>query len=81
MLVAAYDDSAGVTAAFNKNILSVLDTGLDADFDPDGFEHVAIWDPVAEWIEMRLRSRSGSGCGWPGIGMRGDLRCGRADAD
>jgi dimethylhistidine N-methyltransferase/ergothioneine biosynthesis protein EgtC len=56
VLVAAYDDSAGVTAAFNKNILSVLNAGLDADFDPDGFEHVAVWDPVAEWIEMRLRS-------------------------
>jgi L-histidine Nalpha-methyltransferase len=55
-LVAAYDDPAGVTAAFNRNVLSVLDRELDADFDPDAFEHVAVWDPDAEWIEMRLRS-------------------------
>ena len=56
-LVAAYDDRAGVTAAFNRNVLSVLDRELDADFDPDAFDHVAMWDPDAEWIEMRLRSR------------------------
>jgi L-histidine N-alpha-methyltransferase len=56
-LVAAYDDAAGVTAAFNRNVLSVLDRELDADFDPAAFEHVARWDPVEEWIEMRLRSR------------------------
>src|SRR5262245_35011761 len=56
-LIAAYDDAAGVTAAFNRNVLSVLDRELDADFDPDGFEHVARWDADAEWIEMRLRAR------------------------
>jgi L-histidine N-alpha-methyltransferase len=55
-LVAAYDDAAGVTAAFNRNVLSVLDRELDADFDPDAFEHVAVWDADNEWIEMRLRS-------------------------
>jgi L-histidine N-alpha-methyltransferase len=56
-LVAAYDDAAGVTAAFNRNVLSVLDRELDADFDPGAFDHVALWDPVEEWIEMRLRSQ------------------------
>ena len=56
VLVAAYDDAAGVTAAFNKNILSVLNAALGADFDPNAFEHVALWDPVREWIEMRLRA-------------------------
>jgi L-histidine N-alpha-methyltransferase len=55
-LVAAYDDSRGVTAAFNKNVLAVLDRELDADFDADAFEHVAVWDAGQEWIEMRLRS-------------------------
>ena len=55
-LVAAYDDAQGVTAAFNKNVLAVLDRELDADFDLDAFEHVAVWDPEQEWIEMRLRS-------------------------
>jgi L-histidine N-alpha-methyltransferase len=56
VLVAAYDDPAGVTAAFNKNILAVLNSELGADFDADAFEHMAIGDPAAEWIEMRLRS-------------------------
>lgn len=55
-LVAAYDDSAGVTAAFNKNVLSVINRELGADFDLSGFGHVAVWDPEHEWIEMRLRS-------------------------
>jgi L-histidine N-alpha-methyltransferase len=58
VLVAAYDDSAGVTAAFNKNVLAVLNAELGADFDLDAFEHVALWDPANEWIEMRLRSTS-----------------------
>jgi L-histidine Nalpha-methyltransferase len=58
VLVAAYDDSAGVTAAFNKNVLAVLNVELGADFDLDAFEHVALWDPANEWIEMRLRSTS-----------------------
>jgi L-histidine N-alpha-methyltransferase len=56
-LVAAYDDSRGVTAAFNKNVLAVLDRELEADFEPEAFEHVAVWDADQEWIEMRLRSR------------------------
>jgi L-histidine N-alpha-methyltransferase len=55
-LVAAYDDSAGVTAEFNRNVLHVLNRELDADFDVDAFAHVALWDPVDEWIEMRLRA-------------------------
>ncbi|MFI6445761.1 L-histidine N(alpha)-methyltransferase [Kitasatospora sp. NPDC050543] len=57
VLVAAYDDSAGVTAEFNRNVLNVLNRELDADFDPELFEHVARWDAEQEWIEMRLRSR------------------------
>jgi L-histidine N-alpha-methyltransferase len=56
-LVRAYDDADGVTAAFNRNVLAVLDRELKADFDPDAFEHVALWDAENEWIEMRLRSR------------------------
>ena len=57
-LVAAYDDAAGVTADFNRNVLRVVNRSLDADFDPDGFAHVARWDPEAEWIEMWLRTDS-----------------------
>jgi L-histidine N-alpha-methyltransferase len=55
-LVAAYDDSAGVTAEFNKNVLRVINRQLGADFDVDAFEHVAIWDADNEWIEMHLRA-------------------------
>ncbi|MFE4335238.1 L-histidine N(alpha)-methyltransferase [Streptomyces sp. NPDC056831] len=57
VLVAAYDDAAGVTAEFNKNVLRVVNRELGADFDPADFDHVALWDPEREWIEMRLRAR------------------------
>ena len=52
----AYNDSQGVTAAFNLNVLSVVNRELGADFDPARFTHVARWDPEHEWIEMLLRS-------------------------
>jgi L-histidine N-alpha-methyltransferase len=55
-LVAAYDDSLGVTAEFNRNVLAVVNGELGADFDLECFEHVALWDGQNEWIEMRLRS-------------------------
>jgi len=53
---AAYNDSAGVTAEFNRNILRVLNDRLGADFEPDAFEHVAFYDVDNAWIEMRLRA-------------------------
>lgn len=53
-LVAAYDDAAGVTAEFNRNVLRVLNRELGADFDLDAFEHVAVWDSADEWMEMSL---------------------------
>ena len=52
----AYDDPEGVTAAFNKNVLAVLNDRLDADFDLDAFEHVARWDADNLWMDIRLRS-------------------------
>lgn len=55
-MIAAYDDSEGVTAAFNKNLLHVLNRELDADFVPDAFEHRAVWCGAEQHIEMRLRS-------------------------
>jgi dimethylhistidine N-methyltransferase/ergothioneine biosynthesis protein EgtC len=55
-LVRAYDDSQGVTAAFNKNVLHVLNRELEADFDADAFEHHAVWNSEQERIEMWLRS-------------------------
>ncbi|WP_030348757.1 L-histidine N(alpha)-methyltransferase [Streptomyces sp. NRRL S-1022] len=56
VLVPAYDDAAGVTAEFNKNVLGVLNRELGADFDASAFDHVALWDAENEWIEMRLRA-------------------------
>jgi L-histidine Nalpha-methyltransferase len=57
ILEAAYNDGAGVTAAFNRNVLRVVNRELDADFDVDAFEHVAFFDREREWIEMRLRAQ------------------------
>jgi L-histidine N-alpha-methyltransferase len=68
-LVAAYDDESGVTADFNKNVLAVLNAELGADFDLDAFEHVAVWNAEAEWIEMRLRSCLAQTVHLPGIGL------------
>ncbi|MFI7517239.1 L-histidine N(alpha)-methyltransferase [Micromonospora echinofusca] len=57
VVVPAYDDAAGVTAEFNRNVLRMVNRELGADFAPDGFAHVALWDAEREWIEMRLRAR------------------------
>ncbi|MFE9768712.1 L-histidine N(alpha)-methyltransferase [Streptomyces sp. NPDC005808] len=73
VLVAAYDDAAGVTAAFNKNVLSVVNRELGADFDPDAFEHVALWDAENEWIEMRLRSRAAQTVKLPALDLTVDF--------
>ncbi|QYN39856.1 L-histidine N(alpha)-methyltransferase [Pseudonocardia sp. DSM 110487] len=54
LLVPAYDDAAGVTAEFNRNVLHVLNRELGADFDVDAFDHKAVWNAENEWIEMRL---------------------------
>lgn len=56
VLIPAYDDEAGVTAEFNRNVLAVLNRELGADFNLDNYQHVAIWDSENEWIEMRLRA-------------------------
>ena len=57
VIEAAYDDSDGVTADFNRNVLHVINRELDADFVADAFDHVAFFDRRQEWIEMRLRAR------------------------
>ena len=68
-LVAAYDDSQGVTAEFNRNVLAVLNNELGADFDPSCFEHVAVWDEESAWIEMRLRARGAQRVRIDALGM------------
>ncbi|MEU3295033.1 L-histidine N(alpha)-methyltransferase [Streptomyces longwoodensis] len=76
VLVRAYDDAAGVTAAFNKNVLAVVDRELGADFDLDAFDHVALWDAEREWIEMRLRSRTAQTVKVPALGLAVDFAAG-----
>lgn len=55
-LEAAYDDVAGVTAEFNRNVLRVVNRELDGDLPLDAFEHVAVYDKERSWVEMRLRA-------------------------
>lgn len=60
-LVRAYDDAAGVTARFNRNVLAVINRELDANFDLSGYAHVARWNVRAERMEMWLRAVGPSG--------------------
>ncbi len=68
-LVAAYDDAAGVTAEFNRNVLRVLNEQLGADFVPDRFRHVAVWNEEEQWIEMRLRAEEATSVSLTGAGF------------
>ncbi len=52
-----------MTAAFNLNLLQVLNQRLGADFDPETFRHRAVWNEDEAWIEMRLRATRPSRCG------------------
>ena len=80
-LEAAYDDSKGITAQFNKNVLAVLNRELDADFELDRFEHVAFWDPDNEWVDIRLRSLAEQFIDIRGARHARPLRPQRGDAD
>jgi L-histidine Nalpha-methyltransferase len=66
---AAYNDSQGVTAAFNRNMLLVLNHELHSDFDPDAFDHLAFYEPVTHRIEMHLVSTRDQNVRVPGIGV------------
>jgi L-histidine Nalpha-methyltransferase len=68
-LHAAYNDSAGVTAAFNRNVLHVLNRELGANFNPDAFDHVAFYDPTAQRVEMHLQSRERQTVDIPGADL------------
>jgi L-histidine N-alpha-methyltransferase len=56
-ILAAYDDPGGVTAAFSRNVLRVVNERLGADFDPEAFDHVARWDAEHELVDIGLRAR------------------------
>ncbi|MGH3752725.1 MAG: L-histidine N(alpha)-methyltransferase [Pseudonocardiaceae bacterium] len=69
VMVPAYDDAAGVTAEFNRNVLHVLNRELGADFDVVAFDHVVVWDAAYQWIEMRLRACRAMTVRLPAVGM------------
>ncbi len=70
LLLAAYDDSAGVTAAFNRNLLARLNREAGADFDPAAFDHRAVWNAAESRIEMHLVSRRAQSARLAGVVLR-----------
>ncbi|MDP9403720.1 MAG: L-histidine N(alpha)-methyltransferase [Actinomycetota bacterium] len=77
-LEAAYDDAAGVTAAFNRNVLVVLNRELDADFDVEQFAHEARFDRDNEWMEIRLRAVAPQVVHIAALGMTLELEAGES---
>jgi L-histidine N-alpha-methyltransferase len=76
-LEAAYNDAAGITAEFNRNILRVANQVAEGgDFEPGTFSHRAFYDAGQRWIEMRLRSERRQRVHLPGIGLELDLERG-----
>jgi L-histidine N-alpha-methyltransferase len=76
VLIPAYDDPVGVTAEFNRNVLQVLNRELGADFDASSFDHIARWDPVQEWVEMRLRATRAMAVRLPELGLTVEFAAG-----
>ncbi|BBX99280.1 L-histidine N(alpha)-methyltransferase [Mycobacterium lacus] len=75
-LVRAYDDAAGVTALFNRNVLAVINRELDADFDVEAYRHVARWNAEEERIEMWLRADRGQRVLVGALGLAVDFAAG-----
>jgi L-histidine N-alpha-methyltransferase len=73
---AAYDDSQGITAEFNRNVLHVINRELAADFPTENFDHIAFFDRRHEWIEMRLRARRPCSVLISSVGLRVDFAAG-----
>jgi L-histidine N-alpha-methyltransferase len=76
VIEAAYDDAAGVTAEFNRNVLHVINRELDADFPIENFDHIAFFDRRHEWIEMRLRARRPCSVLIEGVSLRVEFAAG-----
>lgn len=72
----AYDDAQGVTAEFNLNLLHRINAELGADFDPEGFAHVARYLPERGWVEMRLRSLRDQSVAIPALPLQVDFAAG-----
>ncbi len=75
-LIAAYDDSRGITAEFVLNSLRVLNRELGADFDIDAFTYVPFWDTRMERMDLRIRAEMPQHVRIPGAGIELDLSCG-----
>jgi L-histidine N-alpha-methyltransferase len=73
LIEAAYNDEQGLTEAFNRNMLRVLNKGLGADFEPEAFEHVAFFDAERSWVEMRLRAKRSQTVRIPGADLELEL--------
>ena len=80
-LVAAYDDAAGVTAEFNRNVLRVLNRDPRCRLRPERFDHVARWNADAEWIEMALRAEEAMAVNLPDLVVRDRFERRRGDPD
>jgi len=78
ILRAAYDDEAGVTAAFNRNLLVRLNRELDAEFDPETFAHCALWNEAQSRIEMHLRSRDAQRVPLGALGLTAEFAAGES---
>jgi L-histidine N-alpha-methyltransferase len=78
ILLAAYDDAAGVTAAFNRNLLVRLNRELDAEFEPESFAHCALWNEAQSRIEMHLRSRAAQRVPLGALGLTADFAAGES---
>jgi L-histidine Nalpha-methyltransferase len=78
ILLAAYDDQAGVTSAFNRNLLVRLNRELDAEFDPEAFAHCALWNEAQSRIEMHLRSRDAQRVPLGALGLTADFAAGES---
>ncbi|HET7050042.1 MAG TPA: L-histidine N(alpha)-methyltransferase [Solirubrobacteraceae bacterium] len=76
VIEAAYDDSEGVTAEFNRNVLHVINRELGADFVPEAFAHIAFFDRQREWVEMRLRAQRPCSVMIEAIGLRVEFAAG-----
>jgi len=78
VLEAAYDDAAGVTAAFNRNMLVRLNRELDADFHPETFAHRAVWNADKSRMEMHLVSETKQTVWLPAIDLRVEFEAGES---